>query len=101
VCETGNNPSRLVDRLVTAGLVQRQPHHDDRRHVTLSLTEPGRRLAEDIMAVEDKLYRMIDDVTDEMPLPETLTLLRKLAGVFPAGQALSRRAATGHGGAHE
>ena len=42
VCESGNSPSRLVDRLVAAGLVMRQTDDTDRRHVKLSLTPEGR-----------------------------------------------------------
>ncbi|WP_220447339.1 MarR family winged helix-turn-helix transcriptional regulator [Nonomuraea deserti] len=38
VCETGNSPSRLVERLVTAGLVHRETSPHDRRHIELILT---------------------------------------------------------------
>ncbi|HET8591630.1 MAG TPA: winged helix DNA-binding protein, partial [Nakamurella sp.] len=41
VCETRSSPSRLVDRLVTQGLVARSEDADDRRYVTLSLTPAG------------------------------------------------------------
>lgn len=44
VVEAGN-PSRLVDRLVTAGLVRRMTATGDRRQVQLALTDQGRRLA--------------------------------------------------------
>src|ERR671916_175303 len=40
IAEAGH-PSRLVDRLVEAGLVARQPAADDRRRVELSLTPAG------------------------------------------------------------
>jgi MarR family transcriptional regulator, organic hydroperoxide resistance regulator len=42
----GGHPSRLVDRLVAAGLVSRDEAPDDRRRVTLRLTPAGRRLHE-------------------------------------------------------
>src|SRR5688500_18618651 len=42
VAESGH-PSRLVDRLVAAGLVARAGDDDDRRRVELSLTATGRR----------------------------------------------------------
>src|SRR6188472_3465412 len=48
VCETGDNPSRLVDRLVKVGLVDRRADPSDRRHVTLRLTPLGKRLARDV-----------------------------------------------------
>ena len=41
VCETGS-PSRLVDALVQRGLVARTPSPQDRRVVSLTLTEAGR-----------------------------------------------------------
>lgn len=91
VCETGGSPSRLVDRLVTAGLVQRDAAAADRRQVTLRLTEAGQRLAQDIAEVEQRLYRAIDELTEGTPVDDALTLLRAFAGAFPAGQAVARR----------
>ena len=41
VCESGTNPSRVVDRLGWAALVQRVVADDDRRHVALPLTGTG------------------------------------------------------------
>src|SRR5207249_3081438 len=40
----GGHPSRLVDRLVEAGLVERRAADSDRRRIELSLTARGRRL---------------------------------------------------------
>src|SRR6266540_6303039 len=45
VCETGSSPSRLVDRLVAQGLIQRDTDPADRRFLTLSLTTEGKRLS--------------------------------------------------------
>lgn len=91
VCETGSSPSRLVDRLVAAGLVRRDSARSDRRQVTLTLTDAGERAAADIAEVEQRLYHVIDQLTIDQPLEETLTLLRAFADNFPAGQALARR----------
>ena len=44
IAEAGH-PSRLVDRLVEAGLVERRPATGDRRRIELTLTARGRRLA--------------------------------------------------------
>src|SRR4051794_34681348 len=41
IAEAGH-PSRLVDRMVEAGLVERRAAGDDRRRVELSLTPQGR-----------------------------------------------------------
>lgn len=91
VCETGSSPSRLVDRLVSAGLVRRESRVDDRRQVALSLSEKGAALAQRIARVEDRLYERIDQLTADGPVDEALSLLHSVASAFPAGQALSRR----------
>lgn len=92
VCETGGSPSRLVDRLVATGLVQREASAGDRRWVTLTLTAAGRETATRIAAVEDRLYERIDELTEGTPVDEALLVLRRFAAAFPAGQALARRA---------
>ncbi|GAA0934447.1 winged helix DNA-binding protein [Kribbella koreensis] len=94
VCETGNSPSRLVDRLVAQGLVQRDTDPDDRRYLALSLTAEGKALSKRIVAAEDKLHHAIDQLVTGQPVAETITTLRALAGAFPAGEALARRRAT-------
>ncbi len=91
VCETGGSPSRLVDRLVITGLVDRGAGATDRRRVTLTLTADGERLASRIAEVEERLYETIDGLTTGTPVTEALTLLRAFAGAFPAGQAVVRR----------
>jgi MarR family transcriptional regulator, organic hydroperoxide resistance regulator len=42
----GGHPSRLVDRMVAAGWVQRRAASDDRRRVALTVTRQGRELGE-------------------------------------------------------
>jgi DNA-binding MarR family transcriptional regulator len=44
-----SNASRICDRLIRAGLLDRQDSPDDRRHITLSLTDAGRRLVNKLM----------------------------------------------------
>src|SRR5436305_13342323 len=53
IAEAGH-PSRLVDRRVEAGLVERRAGEDDRRRVVLSLTTRGRRLEKRIEAAREK-----------------------------------------------
>ncbi|WP_448003223.1 MarR family winged helix-turn-helix transcriptional regulator [Agromyces bauzanensis] len=91
VCETGTNPSRLVDRLVAAGLVSREPGPHDRRQVALTLTDHGTVAAARIAEAESRLYETIDDLTEGTPVRETLATLRAVASHFPAGQAVARR----------
>ena len=91
VCETGSSPSRLVDRLVAARLVNREQRNDDRRHLVLTLTEHGAALAQRIAAVERAFYRRVDELTGSGPVDDALALLRQFAGAFPTGQALLKR----------
>lgn len=93
VCETGNSPSRLVDRLVAQGLVQRDTDPSDRRYLALSLTAEGRKLSQRIVAAENVLHKAIDDLVADQPVDRTIETLRVLAGAFPAGEALARRRA--------
>jgi DNA-binding MarR family transcriptional regulator len=44
-----SNASRICDRLIRAGLLDRQESQDDRRNITLSLTDAGRRLVNKVM----------------------------------------------------
>jgi DNA-binding MarR family transcriptional regulator len=41
---------RMVDRLIAAGLADRQPNPDNRRETLLQLTDEGRRTVEDVTA---------------------------------------------------
>ena len=91
VCETTTSPSRLVDRLVGQGLLQRTTDPGDRRYVTLTLTPQGQRLERQIVAVEDHLHSVLARLVADQPLDETIRLLRNVAAEFPAGEALARR----------
>jgi DNA-binding MarR family transcriptional regulator len=91
VCETGNSPSRLVDRLVAQGLVKRGIDKVDRRYLALSLTPQGRALHRRIVTAENRLHRTMDDLVAGQALDETISTLRAVADAFPAGEALARR----------
>jgi DNA-binding MarR family transcriptional regulator len=91
VCETGNSPSRLVDRLVAQGLVQRDIDPHDRRYITLGLTADGERLSHRITLVEEQLYSTIDNLVAGQSVDKALSMLRTLANAFPAGHAVARR----------
>src|SRR5215472_225894 len=61
-----NTATSLVDRLVTAGLVERRGDPDDRRVVRVAVTERGRVLVERLRtAREAVMRRMFDDLGDE------------------------------------
>ena len=88
VCDSGINPSRLVDRLVRAGLVERTSDADDRRRVRLALTTEGLRVEGEVRLIEDAMYSEIDTLPGVAQLVGTLASL--VAGQ-PAGEALKRR----------
>ena len=46
-----SNATRICDRLVKAGLLDRRRAEDDRRHVVLTLTDAGRQLYETAMGL--------------------------------------------------
>ncbi|MEO3792990.1 MarR family transcriptional regulator [Nonomuraea sp. B10E15] len=92
VCESGNSPSRLVDRLVTLGLVRRDVAAHDRRHIDLSLTEEGAELVRQVAEIEERLYQSIDAAAGGRDLEQVFAFLRAFVGDLPAGQALARRA---------
>ena len=97
VCESGSSPSRLVDRVVAQGLVNRRPGTADGREVVLTLTPEGERLAVEVGAVEDAMYAAIDALTGD-DVDATLDFLRSYINGSSSGDALARRIAlTDHG----
>jgi MarR family transcriptional regulator, organic hydroperoxide resistance regulator len=91
VCESGTNPSRLVDRLVTQGLVERSRSAADGREVLLQLTSTGRRVAAQAAAIEGELYASLEALAARHDVDATLALLRDFVGDLPSGQAVARR----------
>jgi DNA-binding MarR family transcriptional regulator len=92
VCESGGSPSRLVDRLVVAGLVRRDVPAHDRRHIELSLTGEGRSRADAVAAVEEDVHRRIDAAAAGHDLAPVTGFLRSFVSGLPAGRAVDRRA---------
>lgn len=92
VCESGSSPSRLVDRVVARGLVDRRTSTSDGREVELTLTPEGARLADEVAAVEEAMYAAIDSVTDQ-DTDAALNVLRAFIEGSPVGDALARRIA--------
>ncbi len=90
VCETGS-PSRLVDGLVKAGIVERLPSTTDSRKVVLSLTELGNRLNEQMCNIEAQFESLFSHIGDEASLASTLETLWQFVEDKPAGMALARR----------
>ena len=90
VCETGS-PSRLVQGLVEAGLIERIPSTTDKRMIILTLTDAGRKMAEKVGEIESQFYEANADLVKDAPLPEILGLLWRFVEGKPAGMALARR----------
>lgn len=90
VCESGTNPSRLVDRLVTSGLIERNVDVNDRRAVKLTLTSGGSVAAAHIAEIEKAMYALIDERTKRSG-EGLISSLRMLTSDTPAGEAIERR----------
>lgn len=99
VCESGTNPSRLVDRLAAAGLVQRTAATHDRRQVDLTLTPAGRDTAHRADAIKDQMYQLMAGAGDGYDIQQVLGYLRALVRGRPSGLAIDRR--TGRRPDHE
>src|SRR5690349_2435984 len=59
-----SNATRAVDRLVTAGLLNRRDDPTDRRNLVLGLTHDGRELVEQVM---DQRREAIATILERMP----------------------------------
>jgi DNA-binding MarR family transcriptional regulator len=90
VCETGS-PSRLVDGLVKAGLVERVPSPEDQRKVILSLTEKGRDLHIQVATVEERFNALFANLGDEATINSIVAALWRFLEDKPTGEALARR----------
>ena len=90
IAEAGH-PSRLVDRLVEAGLVGRRAAEDDRRRVELSLTAGGRKLAKRVLAAREQVLDLGRAIVGDRDLGPALDLLRDLLEHSAYAELLARR----------
>jgi MarR family transcriptional regulator, organic hydroperoxide resistance regulator len=90
IAEAGH-PSRLVDRLVEAGLVERRPAADDRRRVVLSLSARGRRLLRRVLAAREEVLDLGRSLVAERDLEPALELFRDLIQYSSYAQLVARR----------
>ena len=63
--DKNSNTSRLVDKLLTKGLVQREACPDDRRRVDIVLTASGQQLTELLKNIMDREISSLGDVWSE------------------------------------
>ena len=85
---TVSTASRLVDRLVGAGLVDRRPSEVTRREITLCLTQPGRAL---LGRYDDLRLEALHKRLDQLPPRRRTAVIKALAdlvGTEPGPQDL-------------
>jgi MarR family transcriptional regulator, organic hydroperoxide resistance regulator len=90
IAEAGH-PSRLVDRLVEAGLVERRHAGDDRRRIELSLTHRGRRLEKRVLAARESVLQLGRELVGRRDLTPALELLRDLLQYSLYAELVARR----------
>jgi MarR family transcriptional regulator, organic hydroperoxide resistance regulator len=90
IAEAGH-PSRLVDRLVDAGLVERRAAGDDRRRVELSLTSRGRRLEGRAGAARDEVLELARRLVGDRDVTPLVSLLRDLIEYTAYADLVARR----------
>jgi DNA-binding MarR family transcriptional regulator len=89
VCEVGS-PSRIVDALVTRGLVNRAADPTDRRAVTLTLTDEGSSLVPTLRTIEQQMDAPAAQLPAEYQVVLSGVLRGYLAGT-ETGDAIERR----------
>jgi len=92
IAEAGH-PSRLVDRLVEGGLVERAPAAGDRRQVELSLTREGRQLEGQVEKAREDLFELARTLIGERNVEPALDLLRHLTQFSSYADLIARRRA--------
>jgi DNA-binding MarR family transcriptional regulator len=90
IAEAGH-PSRLVDRLVEASLVERRAAEDDRRRIELSLTPRGRRLERRVLAAREGVLQLGRELVGERDLAPAIELLEDLLRYTPYAGLIARR----------
>lgn len=90
IAEAGH-PSRLVDRLVDASIVERRAVGHDRRRVELSLTSRGRDLEDRVLAAHAQVLGVGRTRLGGHDPEPALEVLRRLLGGTPYAELIARR----------
>jgi DNA-binding MarR family transcriptional regulator len=87
----GGHPSRLVDRLVASGHVERRVSGEDRRRIELSLTADGHKLEQQIHTAREGIFDLARQMIGERDLQPGLQLLRELVQFTSFAELIARR----------
>lgn len=91
VCEAGENPSRLVKRLVDLGLLHRERDEHDARAWSLTLTERGLAVARKADGIQRAFERSFAEHLDPADLEVVNRVLAAVVAGTDAGTALANR----------
>ena len=92
VCESGDSPSRLIERLVKKGLVMKTRASSDRRGISIYLSTEGLAIAESlVLAVDESLENFVTNTLTETEIIESLKILRKLSHGLNANDGIKKR----------
>lgn len=87
----GGHPSRLVDRMVVAGMVVREVSADDRRRLQLSCTEEGRRLADAATEAKGQFRIWLREQLHGVPLAPAMDALAAIISGTSLQETVSAR----------
>ncbi|MNP33436.1 Multiple antibiotic resistance protein MarR [compost metagenome] len=90
VCETGS-PSRLVDRMVKEGLIDKIVDPSDARYVLLQLTELGMEKSKKIHIFEEQIRKDLEMIFNDEELSLVSATLEKMLLHFPIAETLLKR----------
>ncbi|MEU6258516.1 MarR family transcriptional regulator [Streptomyces sp. NPDC047043] len=87
----GGHPSRLVDRLVASGLLQRESASDDRRRIEISCTPRGRELAHAAAERKEAFRTWLGDRLKGLDLASTTSVLETCLRDTPLAETVHER----------
>jgi len=90
LCEEGS-PSRLIDRMVKAGFINKYRSEEDSRYVLLELSEKGREIYEEIVHIDQEFYKKLENIFSEDEMKQVNQLLSKFLMRYPVCQTLRDR----------
>lgn len=90
VCEKGS-PSRLIERMVKEGLIDKVVDPSDARYVLLQLTKFGLEKSQQIRCFEDKIHEDLAKLFTDEELSVVSTILEKMLSHFPVAETLRKR----------